>query len=198
MHTTDHREQASRRLSPVGRRYFNLIEFDDQEELVAEIRKHPFGLVLVEVIGITTSVAVATLLIFIGMSAPELGLEAGSGFSSIMVAAGIILGLFGLVLTFIGALVYLSNVIFVTNEKLAQVVYSNIISRKISQLSIGDVQDVTVVQKGIFSRLFNYGTLTVETAGEQANYTFTYVPSPYESARLIVGAHEENLKQFGN
>ncbi|MCA9344118.1 PH domain-containing protein, partial [Candidatus Saccharibacteria bacterium] len=71
-------------------------------------------------------------------------------------------------------------------------------NRKISQLSIGDVQDVTVTQKGVLAHLFNYGTLVIETAGEQQNYLFTYIPDPYKHSKLIVGAHEKNLVQYGN
>jgi len=72
--------------------------------------------------------------------------------------------------------------------------YKTIFDRKISQLGIGDVQDVTVTQKGIFARIFNYGTLVIETAGEQVNYIFTYTPRPYETAKQIVGSHENIVK----
>ena len=86
----------------------------------------------------------------------------------------------------------------VTSDKIAQVLYRTIFDRKISQLSIGDVQDVTVTQRGVLARMFNYGTIVIETAGEQQNYTFTFVPDPYMCGKAIVGAHEENLKQYGN
>jgi hypothetical protein len=100
--------------------------------------------------------------------------------------------------TGIGAYLYISNVILVTSEKLAQVLYKSIFNRKISQLSIGDVQDVTVNQVGLTARLFNYGTIIIETAGEQDNYDFTYVPDPYKKSKLIVGSHEVNLTKYGN
>lgn len=98
----------------------------------------------------------------------------------------------------IQAILYSNNVIFVTSEKIAQILYINLFNKKISQLSIGDVQDVTVTQKGILAHIFNYGTLVIETAGEQQNYNFTYIPEPYKNSKLIVGAHERNLVQFGN
>jgi uncharacterized membrane protein YdbT with pleckstrin-like domain len=116
----------------------------------------------------------------------------------IIAILGGIVAIAALVMTAIGAYLYQSNVIFVTSEKIAQVLYKNIIDRKISQLSIGDIQDVTVSQNGIFSRLFHYGTLVIETAGEQQNYTFTFVPNPYEVSQAIVGAHERNLRMYGN
>ena len=98
----------------------------------------------------------------------------------------------------ISAILFTNNVIYVTSEKLAQVLYITLFNRKISQLSIGDVQDVTVTQKGILAHMFNFGTLVIETAGEQQNYTFTYIPDPYKHSKLIVGSHERNLVEFGN
>ena len=99
---------------------------------------------------------------------------------------------------YIAAWVYMRSSIILTSEKIVQLIQRNIFDRKVSQLSIGDVQDVTVIQKGILSRIFKYGTLIVETAGEQANYTFNYVPFPYECSKEIVGAHERSLQLYGN
>jgi uncharacterized membrane protein YdbT with pleckstrin-like domain len=198
-HTSEHRARTSARLSSVGRRFFDLIEFDDNEELVKEIRKHPFGLVLIEVIGflIAAIVMVAGLLLSSNWGADVIG-ESVSSARPIILVVTFILSALIVIITIISSVIYRSNVIFVTTEKIAQVIYTSIISRKISQLSIGDVQDVSVAQNGIIARLFNYGTLTIETAGEQQNYTFTYVPDPYESSQSIVYAHEENMKRYGN
>lgn len=126
-----------------------------------------------------------------------LGIELGS-LRPILIAIGFLLTTFSLIGTAIGAYLYQANVVIVTSEKIAQLLYTTLFDRKISQLSIGDVQDVSVQQKGIFARIFNYGTLVVETAGEQNNYVFTFTPQPYETAKAIVGSHEENLKAFGN
>jgi len=202
MHTgTPHRDAASEKLSGLGKRFFQFIEFDEDEELVLEIRKHPFGLFLVEFTGFFITIFVAGIIAasaflldnFLAEEVQNL-----SGVQTAIIFIALIVALFGIGATFVSALIYKNNVIFVTNEKIAQVLYKNIIDRKISQLSIGDVQDVTVTQDGLFSRLFNYGTLVIETAGEQQNYTFTFVPKPYESAQNIVGAHERNLRNYGN
>ncbi len=197
---TPHRAEAQNRLSTLGKRFFGLIEFDEDEELVYEIRKHPFGLLLVElggflVVALLTGIPMGiafNLDFFLGGSNNSMLLQ------TILVLAGALLGLLALGATFISAMIYRNNVIYITTEKIAQVLYLSLFNRKVSQLSIGDVQDVTVTQNGVFPRLFKYGTLVVETAGEQQNYTFNYVPNPYESGRAIVKAHEENLRKYGN
>lgn len=189
------------KLSSVGRQLFKIIEFDKDEELYYEIRKDTFGLMMIYFTGLFVAGAIF-LLFVIGPSALKgdpLGL--GADMTTIKVALALLGGLvtiLAIIGTAIGAYLYQSNVVLVTSEKLAQVLYRTIFDRKISQLSIGDVQDVTVSQNGILARLFDYGTLIIETAGEQSNYTFTFTPKPYEAAKAIIFAHEENLKKFGN
>lgn len=187
-------------LSPAARQAFRRIEFDRDERLLLEIRKHPFGLFLIYLVG--TFVIVSMLLIgvsaaFIPSETPELGFDGGV-LRLPLVLVGFILAVLAMVATAIGAYLYNSNVMLVTSEKISQLIHISIFHKKISQLSIGDVQDVTVTQKGIFAHTFNYGTIVIETAGEQQNYTFTFSPNPYAAAKIIVGSHEENLKEYGN
>ncbi len=188
-------------LSNNAKNLFKLIEFDENEELICEIRKHPFGLLLMYVIG--TLVAFALLAVTIALTFAIQGdpLETGSDLSKaqpLVILFGGILIVLTVIMTFISAYLYTSDVVLVTTEKISQFLHKTIFDRKISQLSIGDIQDVTVSQVGVFARLFNFGTLVIETAGEQQNYTFVYTPNPYKRAKDIVGAHEENLKKFGN
>jgi hypothetical protein len=190
-----------KKLSPSARQVFKLIEFDDEEKLVYEIRKHWFGLYIIYLTG--TLGTVILLMIAVGVSAITEDTQFGTGMDLTAVRMPVILicfllAIFSAIVTAIAAYLYRSNVILVTTEKLAQVLNPSLFNRKISQLSIGDAQDVTVHQRGIFPHLFNYGTIVIETAGEQQNYTFSYAPEPYVCAEAIVSAHEENLKKYGN
>ena len=190
-------------LSPVGKKFFNRVEFDADEVLIREVRKDPFGLFLIYVGG-----AVATLVIFglmvlgpssysLGSFGDILGLTEDS-LAAIIVALGFFMTVFSVALTAVAAFLYVNNVILVTSEKVCQQLYLSLFNKKISQLSIADVQDVTVKQQGIWAHLFNYGTLTVETAGEQSNYTFTFVPEPYNVSKDLVGSHEADVALHGN
>jgi hypothetical protein len=187
-------------LSSRARKFFDKIEFDEKEQLLAEIRKHPFGLVLIYITGGLIALMLFALLVVspLVFSSESLGFVDTPASRSIIVILGFALSLVAIVGVAVGAFLYQGNVIIVTSEKLAQQLNTSLFDRKISQLSIGDVQDVTVSQKGIFARIFNYGTLVIETAGEQINYVFTFTPDPYQTAKTIVGAHERNLQQYGN
>lgn len=182
------------KLSPNAQQVFKVIEFDKDEKLLFEIRKHWFGLFLVYLVG---SFVIAMALAF------ALGAALSSDPNLDTIKMPVILLSFTLALlatggTAIGAYLYRSNVMLITTDKIAQLLAYGIFHRKISQLSIGDVQDVTVSQHGILAHAFNYGTLVIETAGEQQNYSFTFAPDPYKAAKAMVGAHEENLKEYGN
>lgn len=188
-------------LSHTGQKHLSLIELDNEEQILYEIRKHPIGMVGIYLLGlfIATVVILGMLGLVYLLRDDRLGLGADLEFiiPFLAVVCGL-LSIFVLVMTGINAYLYQSNVVYVTNEKLAQVLYRTIFDRKISQLSIGDIQDVTTNQRGLLARLFGYGTLVVETAGEQVNYTFNFTPHPYEASKAIVNAHEENLKKYGN
>lgn len=194
---TDASKQGLYHLSNFGKKYFELIEFDPDEQLLLEIRKHPFGLSLIYILGIF----IATTIMAIAISLVNAGLLNDAGFASanpFAVFISFIISIIVLGVTYINGYLYKHSVIFITNEKIAQVVNITIFQRKVSQLGIGDAQDVTVSQKTFFSRAFNYGTLIIETAGEQQNYTFDYVPNPYKASKIIINSHENNLKQYGN
>lgn len=191
---TMHREE----LSTIGREAFDKIEFDSDERLLYEVRKHPFGLFLIYLFG--TFITISLLSVALGTASytstgPGLGVE---GLQPAVVAVCMLLALLSLVMTAIAAWLFKSNVLLVSSDKVSQLLRPTLFHQKISQLSIGDVQDVTVHQKGIFPHLLNYGTIIIETAGEQQNYTFTFTPDPYTAAKALVSAHEENLKLHGN
>lgn len=194
------RLKACESLSAEGRKHFKFIEFDENEQLVTEIRKHPLGLFAILFTGAIVAILVVAFASYIAVADLNKTFEVAdaSGLRSGLLGLSFIALVLTLIGTLIGVFLYRSNVIYVTSEKIAQVLYTSLFNRKISQLSIGDVQDVTVTQKGILAHIFNYGVLVIETAGEQQNYTFTFVPDPYMRSKDIVGAHERNLTLFGN
>ncbi len=187
-------------LSPSAREVFGLIEFDDDERLLFEIRKHWFGLFIIYFMGsfvVAVMMVIAVAVAAIPEDAGDFGVSLGS-LKMPIVAILMLLAILAAIVTAISAYLYRTNVILVTTEKLAQLLNPSLFNRKISQLSIGDVQDATVVQRGILPHLFKYGTITIESSGEQNNYDFTYAPNPYEATKAIINSHEENLKLYGN
>jgi uncharacterized membrane protein YdbT with pleckstrin-like domain len=178
-----------------------LMELDDDEQIVTEIRRHPIGLVAVYASGlfIATTILIGGVLFGLWLERqPDVTSTSSIPFGTILAVVSAVVSAVVLFFTYVSAYIYKNNVIIVTNEKIVQLLYRNLVDRKISQLSLGDLEDVTVEQRGIFARIFKFGTLTIETAGEQNNYNFSYTPYPYDTAKHIVAAREQSIKMYGN
>jgi len=177
-------------------KYKALIELDAKETILCAITKHPVGLWFIYTTGffIAAVVFVATFL----TSVFAVDNIAGTFLELTIPIAGVLLTVLVLFFTYVSGFIYQHNIIVVTSDKVAQILYQNLIDRKVSQLSLGEIQDVTVTQKGLLARIFGYGTLVIETAGEQDNYNFTFTPSPHAFAKDIITAHEQSIQKYGN
>lgn len=183
----------------IDSKYINLIELDPDEKPICTIKRHPIGLVAVYLTGALIALGVIFGSSFFGAwlnSQPEF--STGRSFGGYISIAGLVVGFVVTLFTYIAGYVYSNSAILVTSDKVAQILYKNLVDRKISQLSLGDIQDVTVDQSGLLARIFKYGTLIIETAGEQNNFTFNYTPYPYQCAEDIVFARESSIKKYGN
>lgn len=184
-------------IQPVDTSLLHLFENDADEELICQVNKHPIGSVFIWLTALFIFLVIMVVT-FIVLNFSSSVTDQFPAFRTFALLALGLLSFFVLVGGYIADWVYRRSVLIVTSEKLVQLLQRNVLDRKISQLSIGDVQDVTVMQRGVMSRVFNYGTMIVETAGEQQNYTFNFVPYPFEYSQEIVGAHERNLRLYGN
>jgi hypothetical protein len=196
-----HKIQASADLTHLGRKAFQFIEFDEAESLVAEIRRHPIGLLFIFVSGILIALVITVVLGILAANIDNLGFDFGS--NTTMVKTGVmlvalILDVFVAIVTGINVFIYRANVVFLTNEKLAEVDYISLFKRKVIQHGIGQIEDVVVIQRGILPRIFDYGNLIVETAGESQKLVFPFIPRPSQNSQLIIKCHEDSIKQYGN
>ncbi|MEK7447280.1 MAG: PH domain-containing protein [Patescibacteria group bacterium] len=83
------------------------------------------------------------------------------------------------------------NIQLVTNQNLVDIDQLGLFSRKISELSIEDIQDVSATQHGVLQSFFHYGDIIVQTAGENTNFTFEKIKDPYATAKKIMEIKEK-------
>lgn len=186
-------------LAGVPDEFMNLFEHDPSEIILKQALKHPVGLwfiysaalltILLVTIGGGALLADSRLL---GATEISAGGKAVGAFAILIVCALIV------ILAFAAGIVYKKSRMILTNQKLVFIRYHSLFSREISQLNIGEVEDVNVAQHSIWDRIFKMGSLTIETAGEQNNYTFTHVSEPHDFARLTIQAHEGSIAEYGN
>jgi uncharacterized membrane protein YdbT with pleckstrin-like domain len=112
-----------------------------------------------------------------------------SGAGNILLFAGLGWALVELII-YVLIITYLGNKLIVTNESLVQRLQNTLFHQKTSQLMLTDIQDVTFSQNGFFAHTFNFGSINVETAGEQVNFVFTFARNPAEKVRIIIEAQE--------
>jgi uncharacterized membrane protein YdbT with pleckstrin-like domain len=97
----------------------------------------------------------------------------------------------------LGIFVYRQNYLVLTNMHLIQVEQIGIFNRRVSQLSLARLQDVSGKRVGIMATLFDFGNMEVQSAGEHEKFIFRNAPSPNELADDCLQAHENFLKEFG-
>ncbi len=90
---------------------------------------------------------------------------------------------FGLVLT--GFLRWFFNIYIVTNHRVVDVDFINLLYKEFSEARLTKIQDVTYKSGGILSALFNYGNVYVQTAGGLPNFEFLGVPNPEKVVQAI-------------
>ncbi len=161
---------------------------DDDEMLLGMIHKHPFGIVIVYVqaiFGIVVSLVLAVILL------PRLVSQAAA--LSIVSVFGFFSAFLGLIIMIAATIIYRQSRIVITDKNITQVLQGGLFNRKVSQLTMANVEDVTAIQHGIFATLFDFGELRVETAGEQENFVFTFCPRPGYYAKIILEAREKYI-----
>jgi len=99
--------------------------------------------------------------------------------------------LFTTLFVYITWIVNYLNLQIVTNQNLVDVDQLGLFSRKISELSLEDIQDVSATQHGILQSFLRYGDIIVQTAGEKMNFTFEKIKDPYDTAKKIMEIKEK-------
>lgn len=190
-------EKAHETHSSVEQKYLDLIEIGQNEVVICAIKKHPVGLLGIYLSGLAVAGVILGAISLVGAFIDS-QIETPAPIATIATVVALIIATVSLFFTYIAGFVYQNNILILTNEKVAQILYRNLIDRKISQVSLGELQDITVDQKGLLARLFQYGTLVLETAGEQNNYNFTFTRYPHHCAKELVEAHDMSIKRYGN
>lgn len=105
--------------------------------------------------------------------------------------------LLAVLILIVGVWIYRRNYLLLTNKHLIQVEQHGLFTSAVDQVSLGRIQDVSGKRPGLLATLLGFGTVTIQSAGEQRQFIFTRVPEPQELADYILGAHEKFLREHG-
>lgn len=170
-----------------------LAAMQEGEEIIADIRRHPFGILSIYFFSLIGFAAAAGIVLLLMPKLVASGTTTEEVSTFTVAGIGVLLVLMILVLAIV-TVVYWQNRWVVTSDSLTQITQRGLFNRQVSQLSFGNLEDVTAEQEGIIPSLFNFGTLKVQTAGEHSKFYFLYCPQPNFYARKILLAREIFLK----
>lgn len=104
--------------------------------------------------------------------------------NAVIVAIGIF-QLLALIVFLVAVLDYYFDIIVVTDRRLVDIDQEQLFYRKISELNLRDVEDITFERNGFFQTMLNYGSITVQTAGEARNFIIENIHFPSEISTII-------------
>jgi len=77
------------------------------------------------------------------------------------------------------------NVYIVTNKRVIDLDFYNILYYNQAQADLKEITDMNVTVSGVGRLFFNYGDLVIETAAEAPNIEFSRVPNPRKVMQII-------------
>jgi len=82
-------------------------------------------------------------------------------------------------------LTWFFNVYIVTDERIIDVDFYNLIYKQVTEAKIDKIQDTTSRVGGVIRSLFNFGDVLVQTAGAEPNLEFEAVPYPDQVVKIL-------------
>lgn len=166
------------------------------EVLVFQTGKHPLGIIYTFLQAIFGFALASGLLLFLVPEFVSEDMRASVVSTLVLILAIASLCIGGVLL--IAAYLYNQSKLIVTNKNMTQVMQYGLFSRKVSELSLGSIEDVTAEKNGIMASIFDYGVLRIETAGEQNNFHFTYCPHPNKYGQQLLDARQHYHDTHGD
>lgn len=87
--------------------------------------------------------------------------------------------------SFISFITWFYNISLITNKRIVEINYSDLVYRHISATKLELIQDVSYTQVGVFRSIFDYGNLMVQTAATIDNFEFEQAPHPEDIIRIL-------------
>ena len=159
------------------------IRFETQaadEELVLLLRKHPVTNVMWILIFII--MLLAPFILFPYLSWAGLITDVPVRFGLVGTIAWY---LFTFIFAFENFISWYFNVYLLTNERILDVDFYNLLYKRVSEARLDKIQDVTYTQSGMAQNVFNYGFVYIQTAGTEENLEFESVPNPAKVVEAI-------------
>ncbi len=156
--------------------HVNFISKDSKEKIILFLRKHPItnlGWILLTIAFLFAPVILSIFPILSFL--PE-------NFRFVAIAMWYMLTTAYALESFLS---WFFNVCIVTDERIFDVDFINLIYREISEANVDQIQDITVRMGGVVRTVFNYGDVMIQTASEIPRIEFLSVSKPDLVAKVL-------------
>lgn len=103
--------------------------------------------------------------------------------------------LFTLIVFFVAVLDFYYDIVIVTDRRAVDIDQEQLFFRRITELSLEEVEDVTSTVQGFFRTIFNFGTVQIETAGKDEMFTMANVRFPREITAIVLDLSAQAKKE---
>lgn len=162
------------------------------EKIIFLLRRHP-AIIFFKIL-LWATVAILPLIFYYILGGILAGLFPHELFNPLVILFTSIFYLYVWLFMFFSFVDYYLDVWIVTNERIINIEMKGLFSRTASEQKLYRVQDVTSEIQGFFATIFNFGTVYIQTAGEQQRFIFKQISHPDLVAKKINTLVEENKK----
>lgn len=150
--------------------------YEDGEKVFLLLRKHPFT----QIGWILNTIFAFILLIVLNIF--------GQGYLNLgqIIVVNTFATIFLLSYIWFNILGWYFNVGIITNKKVVDINFDSVLYKEIIMANLDKIEDITVKTGGYVESIFDFGTISIETAATQeANIELESVPYPTEAVKII-------------
>jgi membrane protein YdbS with pleckstrin-like domain len=160
------------------------VNADSEEKVLLLVRRHPItnlGWIIVAFLMIIAPSFLGLLPFFDKLP---------SGFQTVMILIWYLITFAFILESFLD---WYFNVCIITDERVIDVDFVNLLYREISETKVTQIQDVSVEIGGGIRTFFGYGNVLIQTAAEIENIEFADIPNPDKVSKILreLGIQEE-------
>ncbi len=178
-------DEVKRRHEDSVRRYPDA-NLSEAEYIIRDVKRHPIGMAgAVAGGGITILVLAIALALY--PADPSKYYLPSFGVAMLIISGVMILIGLGVLITM---WVYLQNRFYLTNESVIQNIQNSLFSKQEQTINLGNIEDASYTQRGIFQTMLDYGSIRLSTEGEETTYRMSYVSHPKQEIDALTNAVE--------
>jgi len=91
---------------------------------------------------------------------------------------------------------YYLDILILTNKRIVSIDQKGLFSREVSNFRLDRIQDITVEVHGIIATFLKFGTIHIQTAGEDREFIMKGAPNPYKIKELVLKEHSRTVEQY--